>query len=172
MCPALCDPPQCAHPSVTLLGVPLPSVTLPGVTSPCAQPGVTLSGVPSLLCPPWCPLPGVSTLVCPPWCAPPRCHHHPWCPLPVSPHPGVTCGALQAQLRRCLAKQAEVLLQGKRQTAGSLHSLQCQLQVLDDLVSSPATDSLFLPSSPSLGSLHSTLNVTKAQVRFCWAPQF
>ncbi|XP_041262278.1 centriolin isoform X2 [Onychostruthus taczanowskii] len=68
---------------------------------------------------------------------------------------------LKAQLRRCLAKQAEVLLQGKRQTAGSLHSLQRQLQVLDDLVSSPASDSFFLPSSPSLGSLHS---VTKAQV--------
>ncbi|XP_015500650.1 centriolin isoform X3 [Parus major] len=71
---------------------------------------------------------------------------------------------LKAQLRRCLAKQADVLLQGKRQTAGSLHSLQCQLQVLDDLVSSPASDSLFLPSSPSLESLHSALNVTKAQV--------
>ncbi|NXQ61368.1 CNTRL protein, partial [Anthoscopus minutus] len=71
---------------------------------------------------------------------------------------------LKAQLRRCLAKQAEVLLQGKRQTAGSLHSLQRQLQVLDDLVSSPAADSFFLPSSPSLGSLHSALNVTKAQV--------
>ncbi|NWT58666.1 CNTRL protein, partial [Erythrocercus mccallii] len=71
---------------------------------------------------------------------------------------------LKAQLRRCLAKQAEVLLQGKRQTAGSLHSLQCQLQVLDDLVSSSPTDSLVLPSSPSLGSLHGALNVTKAQV--------
>ncbi|NXR95882.1 CNTRL protein, partial [Hypocryptadius cinnamomeus] len=68
---------------------------------------------------------------------------------------------LKAQLRRCLAKQAEVLLQGKRQTAGSLHSLQRQLQVLDDLVNSTASDSFFLPSSPSLGSLHS---VTKAQV--------
>ncbi|NXH35042.1 CNTRL protein, partial [Myiagra hebetior] len=71
---------------------------------------------------------------------------------------------LKAQLRRCLAKQAEVLLRGKRQTAGSLHSLQRQLQVLDDLVSSTASDSFFLPSSPSLGSLHSALNVTKAQV--------
>ncbi|XP_017601121.1 PREDICTED: centriolin isoform X2 [Corvus brachyrhynchos] len=71
---------------------------------------------------------------------------------------------LKAQLRRCLAKQAEVLLWGKRQTAGSLHSLQRQLQVLDDLVSSTASDSLFLPSSPSLASLHSALNVTKAQV--------
>ncbi|XP_030142750.4 centriolin isoform X2 [Taeniopygia guttata] len=71
---------------------------------------------------------------------------------------------LKAQLRRCLAKQAEVLLQGKRQTAGSLHSLQCQLQVLDELVNSPASDSFFLPSSPSLGSLHSALDVTKAQV--------
>ncbi|XP_064249940.1 centriolin isoform X2 [Passer domesticus] len=68
---------------------------------------------------------------------------------------------LKAQLRRCLAKQAKVLLRGKRQTAGSLHSLQRQLQVLDDLVSSTASDSFFLPSSPSLGSLHS---VTKAQV--------
>ncbi|NXP66099.1 CNTRL protein, partial [Chloropsis cyanopogon] len=74
---------------------------------------------------------------------------------------------LKAQLRRCLAKQTEVLLQGKRQTAGSLHSLQRQLQVLDDLVSSAASDSLFLPSSPSLGSLHSALNVAKAQVTFC-----
>ncbi|XP_053818190.1 centriolin isoform X1 [Vidua chalybeata] len=71
---------------------------------------------------------------------------------------------LKAQLRSCLAKQAEVLLQGKRQTAGSLHSLQCQLQVLDDLVNSTASDSFFLPSSPSLGSLHSALNETKAQV--------
>ncbi|KAM4760753.1 centriolin isoform 1-T3 [Cyanocitta cristata] len=71
---------------------------------------------------------------------------------------------LKAQLRRCLAKQAEVLLRGKRQTAGSLHSLQRQLQVLDNLVSSTASDSLFLPSSPSLASLHSALNVTEAQV--------
>ncbi|NWV55619.1 CNTRL protein, partial [Daphoenositta chrysoptera] len=71
---------------------------------------------------------------------------------------------LKARLRRCLAQQAEVLLRGKRQTAGSLHSLQRQLQVLDDLVSSTASDSFFLPSSPSLGSLHSALSVTKAQV--------
>ncbi|XP_056361210.1 centriolin isoform X2 [Oenanthe melanoleuca] len=71
---------------------------------------------------------------------------------------------LKAQLRCCLAKQAQVLLQGKRQTAGSLHSLQRQLQVLDDLVSSPASDSFFLPSSPSLGSLHSALSGAKAQV--------
>ncbi|NXT72095.1 CNTRL protein, partial [Chaetops frenatus] len=73
---------------------------------------------------------------------------------------------LKAQLRHCLAKQAEVLLQGKRRTAGSLHSLQRQLQVLDDLVSSTASDSLFLPSSPSV-ALHGVLNVTKAQVMFC-----
>ncbi|KAL2298169.1 hypothetical protein Nmel_017132, partial [Mimus melanotis] len=71
---------------------------------------------------------------------------------------------LKAQLRCCLAKQAEVLLQGKRQTAGSLHSLQRQLQVLDDLVSSTASESFFLPSSPSLGSLHSALSLSKAQV--------
>ncbi|NXU14454.1 CNTRL protein, partial [Pardalotus punctatus] len=71
---------------------------------------------------------------------------------------------LKAQLRRCLAKQAEVLIRGKRQTAGSLRSLQRQLQALDDLVSSTASDSLFLPSSPSLGSLHGALNVAKAQV--------
>uniref|UniRef100_A0A8D2MYU6 Centriolin n=1 Tax=Zonotrichia albicollis TaxID=44394 RepID=A0A8D2MYU6_ZONAL len=62
---------------------------------------------------------------------------------------------LKAQLRRCMAKQAEVLLQGKRQTAGSLHSLQRQLQVLDELVNSTASDSSCLASSPSLGSLHS-----------------
>ncbi|XP_014125981.2 centriolin isoform X2 [Zonotrichia albicollis] len=68
---------------------------------------------------------------------------------------------LKAQLRRCMAKQAEVLLQGKRQTAGSLHSLQQQLQVLDELVNSTASDSSCLASSPSLGSLHS---LTKAQV--------
>uniref|UniRef100_A0A8D2N1Q3 Centriolin n=1 Tax=Zonotrichia albicollis TaxID=44394 RepID=A0A8D2N1Q3_ZONAL len=72
---------------------------------------------------------------------------------------------LKAQLRRCMAKQAEVLLQGKRQTAGSLHSLQRQLQVLDELVNSTASDSSCLASSPSLGSLHS---LTKAQVMFCW----
>ncbi|NXC08379.1 CNTRL protein, partial [Orthonyx spaldingii] len=71
---------------------------------------------------------------------------------------------LKAQLRRCLAQQAEVLLRGKRQTAGSLHSLQRQLQVLDDLVSSTAADSFCLPSSPSPGSPHGALNVTKAQV--------
>ncbi|XP_063265428.1 centriolin isoform X2 [Prinia subflava] len=70
---------------------------------------------------------------------------------------------LKAQLRRCLAKQAEVLLRGKQQTAGSLQSLQRQLQVLDELVSSTATDPL-LPRSPSLRSLHPALHVTKAQV--------
>lgn len=87
----------------------------------------------------------------------------PFVPSPCDPR------VLQAQLRRCMAKQAEVLLQGKRQTAGSLHSLQRQLQVLDDLVNSTASDSSFLPSSPSLGSLHS---VTKAQVMLCCRPGF
>ncbi|NWV14438.1 CNTRL protein, partial [Ptilonorhynchus violaceus] len=71
---------------------------------------------------------------------------------------------LKAQLRRCLAKQAEVLLRGKRQTAGSLLSLQRQLHALDQLLSGAASDPLLLASSAALGSLHSALNSTKAQV--------
>lgn len=117
-------------------------------------------------------MPDVPLPVCPLPLSPAPCDR-PWCSQPGVPLPGVPSPCdppsrvLQAQLQCCLAKQAEVLLQGKRQTAGSPHSLQRQLQVLDDLVSSTATDSLFLPSSSTLGSLHSALNVTKAQVMFC-----
>ncbi|KFW83737.1 Centriolin, partial [Manacus vitellinus] len=63
---------------------------------------------------------------------------------------------LKAQLWQSLAQQAEVLLRGKQQMAGSLHSLQRQLDELHDLLSS-ASDSLLLARSSSLGSLNSTL---------------
>ncbi|NWU08088.1 CNTRL protein, partial [Cephalopterus ornatus] len=71
---------------------------------------------------------------------------------------------LKAQLWQSLAQQAEVLLRGKQQTAGSLNSLQRQLDELHDLLSSSASDSLLLAKSSSLGSLHSTLNSTRTQV--------
>ncbi|NXM26870.1 CNTRL protein, partial [Oxyruncus cristatus] len=71
---------------------------------------------------------------------------------------------LKAQLWQSLAQQAEVLLRGKQQTAGSLHSLQRQLDELHDLLSSSASDSLLLAKSSSLASLHSTLNSTRTQV--------
>ncbi|KAJ7405999.1 hypothetical protein WISP_136721 [Willisornis vidua] len=62
---------------------------------------------------------------------------------------------LKAQLRRCLAQRAEVLLRGKHRTAGSLRSLQSQLDTLHQLLSSTA--------SPPLGPLHSTLSPAGAQ---------
>ncbi|NXK36470.1 CNTRL protein, partial [Piprites chloris] len=71
---------------------------------------------------------------------------------------------LKAQLWQSLAQQAEVLLRGKQQTAGNLHSLQRQLDELHDLLSSSASDSLLLAKSSSLASLHSTLNSTTTQV--------
>ncbi|NXN44056.1 CNTRL protein, partial [Rhinoptilus africanus] len=71
---------------------------------------------------------------------------------------------LKAQLRQCMSKQVEVLIRVKRQTAGSLHSLQRQLDALDDLVSPTSSDSLFLTQTSSLASLHDTLNLTKPQV--------
>ncbi|XP_050176263.1 LOW QUALITY PROTEIN: centriolin [Myiozetetes cayanensis] len=70
---------------------------------------------------------------------------------------------LKAQLWQSLAQQAEVLLQGKQQTAGSLHSLQRQLDELHELLSSSTSDSLLLAKSSSLASLHSTLNSTRTQ---------
>ncbi|KAJ7398993.1 hypothetical protein BTVI_119499 [Pitangus sulphuratus] len=70
---------------------------------------------------------------------------------------------LMAQLWQSLAQQAEVLLQGKQQTAGSLHSLQRQLDELHELLSSSTSDSLLLAKSSSLASLHSTLNSTRTQ---------
>ncbi|KFW00100.1 Centriolin, partial [Eurypyga helias] len=59
---------------------------------------------------------------------------------------------LKAQLRQCMAKQVEVLLRGKRQTEGTLHSLKRQVDALDDLVSSTSSDSQFLAQSSGLGS--------------------
>ncbi|XP_027741740.1 centriolin [Empidonax traillii] len=70
---------------------------------------------------------------------------------------------LKAQLWQSLAQQAEVLLRGKQQTAGSLHSLQRQLDELHELLSSSTSDSLLLAKSSSLASLHSTLNSTRTQ---------
>ncbi|XP_065428151.1 centriolin isoform X4 [Chrysemys picta bellii] len=73
---------------------------------------------------------------------------------------------LKAQLRQCMSKQVEVLIKGKRQTEGTLHSLKRQVDALDELVSSTATESLFLSQSSSglTSSLHDDLNVTQNQV--------
>ncbi|XP_035411382.1 centriolin isoform X1 [Cygnus atratus] len=71
---------------------------------------------------------------------------------------------LKAQLRQCMSKQVEVLIRGKQQTEGTLHSLKRQVDALDDLVSSTSSDSLFLAqSSSSLASLHDALSLTKTQ---------
>ncbi|NWR57617.1 CNTRL protein, partial [Bucorvus abyssinicus] len=75
---------------------------------------------------------------------------------------------LKAQLRQCMSKQVEVLIRGKRQTEGTLHSLRRQVDALDDLVSSTSSDSLFLAQSSSLVSLHSARNATGTQVTLCW----
>ncbi|XP_034969295.2 centriolin isoform X1 [Zootoca vivipara] len=55
---------------------------------------------------------------------------------------------LKAQLRQCMSKQVEVLIKGKQQTEGTLHSLKRQVDALDELVSSTSTDLQF----PSLNS--------------------
>ncbi|XP_064891579.1 centriolin isoform X5 [Columba livia] len=70
---------------------------------------------------------------------------------------------LKAQLRQVMSKQVDVLLRGKRQTQGSLHSLQRRLDVLDQLVSSASSGSPVLPQSSSLVSLHDALNSTEPQ---------
>ncbi|XP_029392328.1 centriolin isoform X7 [Mus pahari] len=57
---------------------------------------------------------------------------------------------LKAQLRHCMSKQAEVLIKGKRQTEGTLHSLRRQVDALGELVTSTSVDSA---ASPSLSSL-------------------
>ncbi|XP_077917829.1 centriolin isoform X3 [Halichoerus grypus] len=54
---------------------------------------------------------------------------------------------LKAQLRHCMSKQAEVLIKGKRQTEGTLHSLRRQVDALGELVTSTSGDST---SSPGL----------------------
>ncbi|XP_006150563.1 centriolin isoform X2 [Tupaia chinensis] len=61
---------------------------------------------------------------------------------------------LKAQLRHCMSKQAEVLIKGKRQTEGTLHSLRRQVDALGELVTSTSADSV---SSPSLSQLESSL---------------
>ncbi|KAK0680610.1 CNTRL protein, partial [Pygoscelis papua] len=71
---------------------------------------------------------------------------------------------LKAQLRQCMSKQVEVLIRGKQQTEGTLHSLKRQVDALDDLVSSTSSDAEFLAQSASLVSLHDALHATKTQV--------
>nr|XP_014427854.1 centriolin isoform X2 [Pelodiscus sinensis] len=73
---------------------------------------------------------------------------------------------LKAQLRQCMSKQVEVLIKGKQQTEGTLHSLKRQVDALDELVSSTSTDSLLLCQSSlrQISSLHDDLNVTQNQV--------
>ncbi|KAM7093181.1 centriolin isoform 4-T5 [Molossus nigricans] len=61
---------------------------------------------------------------------------------------------LKAQLRRCMSKQAEVLIKGKQQTEGTLHSLKRQVDALGELVTSTSADSM---SSPSVSQLESSL---------------
>ncbi|NXT82779.1 CNTRL protein, partial [Zapornia atra] len=70
---------------------------------------------------------------------------------------------LKAQLWQCMSKQVEVLIRGKQQTEGTLHSLQRQVDALDDLVSSTASDPLGLTQSSRLVALHDALNL-KTQV--------
>ncbi|KFV44040.1 Centriolin, partial [Gavia stellata] len=64
---------------------------------------------------------------------------------------------LKAQLRQCMSKQVEVLIRGKRQTEGTLHSLKRQVDALDDLVSSTSADAQFLAQSSTLVSLSDAL---------------
>lgn len=52
-----------------------------------------------------------------------------------------------------MSKQAEVLIKGKQQTEGTLHSLRRQVDALGELVTSTSVDS----SSPSLSHLESSL---------------
>ncbi|XP_045052902.2 centriolin isoform X5 [Desmodus rotundus] len=59
---------------------------------------------------------------------------------------------LKAQLRRCMSKQAEVLIKGKQQTEGTLHSLRRQVDALGELVTSTSVDS----TSPNLSQLESS----------------
>ncbi|NXE19162.1 CNTRL protein, partial [Ardeotis kori] len=74
---------------------------------------------------------------------------------------------LKAQLRQCMSKQVEVLIRGKQQTEGTLHSLQRQVDALDELVSSTSSDSLFVAQSSRLVSLNGALNSTETQVMLC-----
>ncbi|XP_023557331.1 centriolin isoform X2 [Octodon degus] len=60
---------------------------------------------------------------------------------------------LKAQLRHSMSKQAEVLIKGKQQTEGTLHSLRRRVDALGELVTSTSLDSA---SSPSLSQLESS----------------
>ncbi|KAH0615522.1 hypothetical protein JD844_004881 [Phrynosoma platyrhinos] len=73
---------------------------------------------------------------------------------------------LKARLRQCMSKQVEVLIKGKQQTEGTLHSLKRQVDALDELVSSNSTDSLFLSlnSSGLTDSLQEEPNLIKNQL--------
>ncbi|XP_054357242.1 centriolin isoform X12 [Pongo pygmaeus] len=59
---------------------------------------------------------------------------------------------IMAQLRHSMSKQAEVLIKGKRQTEGTLHSLRRQVDALGELVTSTSADSASLPSLSQLES--------------------
>uniref|UniRef100_A0A8I5TQ34 Centriolin n=1 Tax=Pongo abelii TaxID=9601 RepID=A0A8I5TQ34_PONAB len=59
---------------------------------------------------------------------------------------------IMAQLRHSMSKQAEVLIKGKRQTEGPLHSLRRQVDALGELVTSTSADSASLPSRSQLES--------------------
>ncbi|XP_076991939.1 centriolin-like [Tamandua tetradactyla] len=59
-----------------------------------------------------------------------------------------------AQLRHYMSKQAEVLIKGKQQTEGTLHSLRRQVDALGELVTSTYVDPTSLsPSGSQLESL-------------------
>lgn len=62
-----------------------------------------------------------------------------------------------------MSKQVEVLIRGKQQTEGTLHSLQRQVDALHHLISSTSSD----PLGSSLGSLHEALNLAHPQVILC-----
>nr|XP_056716120.1 centriolin [Euleptes europaea] len=72
---------------------------------------------------------------------------------------------LKAQLWQCMSKQVAVLIKGKQQAEGTLHSLKRQVNALDELVGSSSTDSLFpsLNSSGLTASLHEDLNLPRNQ---------
>ncbi|XP_035878050.1 centriolin isoform X1 [Phyllostomus discolor] len=68
---------------------------------------------------------------------------------------------LKAQLRRCMSKQAEVLIKGKQQTEGTLHSLRRQVDALGELVTSTSADS----TSPNVSQLESSSLAEDCQLR-------
>ncbi|XP_048369350.1 centriolin isoform X2 [Sphaerodactylus townsendi] len=69
---------------------------------------------------------------------------------------------LKARLWQCMSKQVEVLIKGKQQTEGTLHSLKRQVDALDELVGNSSTDSLG-PSLNSSASLSEDLSFSRNQ---------